>query len=94
MRTDLLLKNLCLVKTRGVARKGLDSGSVKLHGVETKPAREVNEGDVIEIRYPDRVLVIELTAIPRGQVPKNGRTEYFRIIREKPLHRDSGGWNA
>ncbi|HSG29380.1 MAG TPA: S4 domain-containing protein [Candidatus Krumholzibacterium sp.] len=94
MRIDLLLKNLCLVKTRGMARKGLETGSVKLNGIETKPSREVSEGDVIEIRYPDRVLVIELTAIPAGQVSKSGRTGYFRIIREKPLHGDGGGWNV
>ncbi len=94
MRIDLLLKNLCLVKTRGMARKGIDTGSVKLNGIETKPSREVSEGDVIEIRYPDRVLVIELTAIPAGQVSKSGRAEYFRIIREVPLHGDGGGWNV
>lgn len=94
MRLDLLLKSLCLVKTRSLARKGCESGSIKVNGAEARPSREIREGDMLEIRYPDRIMVVELTAIPGGQVPKNARGEYFRVVRESPLNRDSGGWNA
>lgn len=94
MRVDLLLKDLCLVKTRSLAGKGIQAGSIKVNGAQTKPSREIREGDVIEIRYPDRVLVVEVTAVPRGQVPKKKRAEYFRVIRETRLERDDGGWDV
>ena len=94
MRTDMLLKALCLVKTRSLARKGCEVGSVKLNGRDVKPSRIVSVGERLEIRYPDKVLVIEVTEIPAGQVSKRENREYFRIIRESPLTGDSGGWNV
>ncbi len=94
MRTDTLLKALCLVRTRSLARKGCEIGSVKLNGRAVKPSRIVSIGDRLEIRYPDRVLVLEVTGIPPGQVSKKEKSEYFRIIRESPLTGDSGGWNV
>ena len=94
MRVDSLLKALCLVKTRTLARKGCETGSIKLNGRQVKPSGSVSAGDRLEIRYPDRVLVLEVTAIPEGQVSRKERSEYFRIIRESPLFGDSGGWNV
>jgi len=94
MRIDLLLKTLCLARTREIAKKGCDSGSVKVNGASVKPSREVREGDVIEIRYPDRLLVLELTEIPARQVSKKDRAAHYRIIRESPLYGDGEGWNA
>ena len=94
MRIDNLLKDLCLVKTRNLAKKGCETGSVKLNGRPVKPSGIVSVGDRLEIRYPDRVLVLEMTGIPSGQISKKERSEYFRIIRESPLAGDSGGWNV
>ncbi|MCK4537461.1 MAG: RNA-binding protein [Candidatus Krumholzibacteria bacterium] len=94
MRIDVLLKNLCLTKTRGMARKGCDTGNVKLNGAVVKASKEVRESDLIEIRYPDRVLVLRITEIPSRPVPKKSRSDYFETVRETPLHRDSGGWNV
>ena len=94
MRIDKLLKSLCLVKTRSLAGKGCDTGSVKVNGASVKPSKEVAGGDIIEIRFPDRVLVVEITAVPSGQVAKKDRLEYMRVVRETPLHGDGGGWNA
>ncbi len=94
MRIDMLLKTLCLVKTRNIGRSGCESGSIKINGRAVKPSRIVSNGDVLEIRYPDRILVIEITGIPPGQVSKREKTEYFRVIRESALDGESGGWNA
>lgn len=74
--------------------KGMRFGSVKVNGASVKPSREVREGDVIEIRYPDRLLVVELTEIPARQVSKKDRATHYRIIRESPLYGDGEGWNA
>ncbi len=94
MRIDVLLKTLCLARTREIAKRGCEAGSVKVNGAAVKPSREVREGDVIEIRYPDRVIVVELTEVPARQVSKKDRARHYRIIREAPLYGDGGGWNA
>jgi ribosomal 50S subunit-recycling heat shock protein len=94
MRIDILLKNLCLTKTRAQARKGCDTGNVKLNGGEVKASKEVRESDLIEIRYPDRVLVLRIVQLPSGQVSKKDRSDYFETVRDTPIHRDSGGWNV
>ena len=82
MRLDLLLKALCLVKTRSLARKGCENGSVRIGGAGVKPSREAAAGDIIEIRRPERTLVIELLEVPRGQVPKKEAPRFYRVIRE------------
>ncbi len=94
MRLDLLLKHLCLVKTRNQGRRGCESGNVKLNGGTVKPSAEARAGDIVEIRYPDRVIVLELLEIPRGQISRRDRVEFIRVIRETPLDRDAGGWNG
>ena len=82
MRIDLLLKALCLVKTRSLARKGCESGSVRIGGAQVKPSREAAAGDIIEIRWPGRTLVVELLEVPAGQVPKRDAPKFYRVIRE------------
>jgi ribosomal 50S subunit-recycling heat shock protein len=86
MRIDLLLKSLCLVKTRNQGRKGCESGYVRLNGKAVKPSREIRAGDVIEIRYPRRLLVVELIEVPPGRIARRDRERFIRVIRETPLH--------
>ncbi len=83
MRVDLLLKALCLVKTRSQGKKGCEAGAVKINGKAVKPGREVKAGDILEIKYPKRVVVAEIVDVPRGQVARKDRDDYVRILRER-----------
>lgn len=82
MRLDLLLKYLCLVKSRSLARKGCDGGFIRLNGRAVPAHKEVKTQDVIEITYPDRVLVVSIKEIPDRQVPKRDRFKFFEVLRE------------
>ena len=82
MRIDSLLKALCLVKTRSLARKGCETGNVRINGAVVKPSREAAEGDIIEIRKPGHSLVIELLETPAGQVSKKDAPGHYRVVRE------------
>jgi len=82
MRTDSFLKALCLVKTRSLARKGCETGNVRINGAVVKPSREVVEGDIIEIRRPGHSLVVELLETPKGQVSKRDAPRFYRVVRE------------
>ena len=82
MRIDSLLKALCLVKTRSLARKGCETGNVRINGAVVKPSREAAEGDVIEIRRTGHSLVVELLEMPKGQTSKRDAPRFYRIVRE------------
>lgn len=82
MRLDVLLKALCLVKTRSQGRKGCEAGRVKLNGVSSKPSREVHAGDIIEIQFPEKTLVVEVGEVPSGQVSRKQADAYYRVVRE------------
>jgi len=85
MRIDVLLKSLCFVKTRNQGRKGCEEGFVKLNGRAVKPGREVQAGDILEIRYPRRLLVVEIIEVPPGQVSRKERERFFSVVREEHL---------
>lgn len=83
MRIDLLLKALCLVRTRSQGQAGCAAGAVRLNGSVVKPSREARPGDVIEIRYPGREIAIELLELPAKQVSKKEAPSFYRVIRER-----------
>ncbi len=90
MRLDALLKSLCLVKTRSQGRKGCEAGRVKLNGLSSKPSRDVRAGDIIEIRFPDKDLVIEVSEVPLGQASRKQAGAYYRVVRETPRDETPG----
>jgi ribosomal 50S subunit-recycling heat shock protein len=91
MRIDLLLKSLCLVKTRSQAQRGCEAGFVTQNGRRAKPSSMVRAGDVIEIRYPRKVLAIEMLEVPSGQVARRECERFYRVIREKAIE-ERGEW--
>jgi len=82
MRIDLLLKYLCLVKSRSQARRGCDEGAIKLNGRKVSAHKEVKAGDIIEISYPSKELVIAIREVPLKQVSRKDRELYYSVIRE------------
>lgn len=93
MRADLLLKSLCLVRSRSQARKGCEEGFVRIGGRRIKPSAEIHAGDIVEIRYPNRILVVEIREVPPGQVPRKERERFYRVVRERHLDRQHGIWD-
>ncbi len=93
MRVDLLLKSLCLVRSRSQGRKGCEEGHVLVGGRSIKPSREIRAGDIVEIRYPNRALVIEILEVPLGQVSRKERDRFFRVVRETNAGNRRGVWD-
>jgi len=87
MRIDLLLKYLCLVKSRSQARRGCDEGAIKLNGRRVSAHKEVKVGDVIEVSYPSKELVVSIKEIPLRQISKKDRELYYSVIRERKKDR-------
>jgi ribosomal 50S subunit-recycling heat shock protein len=68
MRLDKFLKVSRLIKRRTVANDVSDMGRVSVNGHSAKPAKQIKEGDVIEIEYSNRVVKVQVLNIPNGNV--------------------------
>ena len=65
MRLDLVLKLSGLIKRRTIAKELADRGRILINDRIAKPASEVKEGDILELRLGNRVLVVEISFIER-----------------------------
>ncbi len=63
MRLDKYLKVTRLIKRRTVANEACDAGRVSVGGKQVKAAYEVKIGDVIEIRFGEKLSRYEVLEI-------------------------------
>lgn len=63
MRLDKFLKVSRIIKRRTVANDACAGGKVSVNGKVAKPGVEVNQGDVLEIRFGERVNRYEILSI-------------------------------
>lgn len=63
MRLDKWLKNSRLIKRRTVANEACDAGRVCVGGKPVKASYEVKPGDVLELRFGERVTKVKVLAV-------------------------------
>ncbi len=63
MRLDKYLKVSRLIKRRTIANEACDHERVSVNGRPVKASYEVKQGDVIEIRFGQKTLKVEVLAI-------------------------------
>lgn len=64
MRLDKFLKVSRVIKRRTVANDAADSGRIAVNGKIVKPSYEVKVGDIVEIKFGDKVSKFEILQIP------------------------------
>lgn len=64
MRLDKFLKVSRVIKRRTVANEAADGGRVIVNGKVVKPSYEVKVGDIVEIKFGDKVSKFEIIKIP------------------------------
>lgn len=67
MRIDKFLKMSTVIKRRTIANEAADGGRVSVNGKTVKPSYEVKVGDVVEIRFGDKISKFEIIKIPTRQ---------------------------
>ena len=67
MRLDKFLKVSRVIKRRTVANDAADSGRISINGKVVKPSYEVKIGDIVEIKFGDKVSKFQILKIPTGQ---------------------------
>ena len=83
MRLDKYLKVSRIIKRRTVAKEACDGGRVTINGRVAKAGAEVKEGDVMEIRFGNRVGRYEITDV-KEVVRKENAAEMYRVLEESP----------
>lgn len=68
MRLDKFLWSVRLFKTRSIATDECKKSRVKVNGLIAKPSKEINNSDVIEIKYHFYTKTIRIIAIPTQRV--------------------------
>lgn len=79
MRLDKYLKVSRLIKRRTVANEACDGGRVAINGTPAKASREVKPGDVIEIRFGERVTKVEVVSISENATKADAPAMYREI---------------
>ena len=78
MRLDKYLKVSRLIKRRTVANEACDNGRVTVNGKVARASYEVKEGDVISIRFGQKVLTVEVVAVTENA----GKADAAAMYRE------------
>lgn len=71
MRLDKFLKVSRVIKRRTVANEAADNGRVAVNGKIVKPSYEVKVGDVVEIKFGDKISRFEIIKLPTTQSVKD-----------------------
>jgi ribosomal 50S subunit-recycling heat shock protein len=80
MRVDKFLNSVNITKRRAISEDMCKSGVVSINGKVAKPAKDVKVGDIIEIKYLERVERYEVLQIPvTKSIPKSKKDEYVRL---------------
>ena len=78
MRLDKFLKVSRVIKRRTIANEAADNGRISVNGKIAKPSYEVKVGDIVEIKFGDKISKFEIIKIPEKQIPS--MEEMIKII--------------
>ncbi len=78
MRLDKFLKISRVIKRRTVANEAADNGRVVVNGKTVKPSYDVKVGDIVEIKFGDKISKFEIIKIPQVQGKDMG--ELIKLI--------------
>jgi len=78
MRLDKYLKVSRIIKRRTVANEACDAGRVSVNGKPAKASLEVKTGDIVEIKFGDKITKLEVLAV-KETVRKEDAAAMYRV---------------
>ena len=76
MRLDKYLKVSRIIKRRTVAKEASEGGRVSINGKPAKPASEVKPGDVLEIRFGEKMARYRVVSVAETVRKENAAAMY------------------
>ncbi len=81
MRLDKFLKVSRIIKRRSVANDACDSDRVIINGRMAKASTHVKCGDIVEIKFGEKIVKFEITSVEEA-IKKEDAREMYKIIEE------------
>ncbi len=78
MRIDKFLKVARVIKRRTIANEAADSGRISVNGKIVKASYDVKKGDIVEIRFGDKLSKFEIIEIP--EVAGKNLPELIKVL--------------
>ena len=85
MRLDKYLKVSRIIKRRTVAKEASEGGRVTLNGKQAKPSTEVKAGDIMEIRFGEKMAKFRILAVAETVRKADAGAMYELIEGEEDL---------
>lgn len=79
MRLDKYLKLSRIIKRRTVAKEACDTGRISVNGKTAKAGYEVKVGDILEIRFGNRLLKAEILNLSEN-VRKEEASSMYKVL--------------
>jgi len=79
MRLDKYLKVSRIIKRRTIANEACDAGRVMINGKQAKASVEVKPGDIIEIKFGDKITKLEVLVVKEA-VRKEESTLMYQML--------------
>ncbi len=80
MRLDKYLKTSRLIKRRTLANEACDGARISVNGKTAKASYQVKVGDVIELRFGQRTVKVEVLAVSEHAAKNDAPAMYREII--------------
>jgi len=81
LRIDKFLNSVNITKRRSISEDMCKSGVVSINNTVVKPAKMAKIGDIISIKYLDKVVRYEVLQIPQTKtIPKSAQSEYVKVL--------------
>ncbi len=88
LRVDVLLHRLCLTRSRSEAKAACEAGAVTLDGRPARPSDAVAAGRRIAVKYPSRLLDVELLELPGKGVSKKAARDLYTVLKDERLREE------
>ena len=80
MRIDILLKFLCLLKSRSSAKNLCEKGDVRISGRAVRPSATVREGDRVTLVKRNDTLEVQIVRLPDKQLSRAIAPDYYERV--------------
>lgn len=82
MRLDKFLKITSIIKRRTIAALLCNTGKITVNGQPGKASREISTGNQIAITLPNRILEVEVLAVPKeGNLRKSDTQNFYKLLK-------------
>lgn len=87
MRLDKFLKVSRVIKRRTLAKEVSDEGRVKINGYTAKAGTVLNVGDIVEIRFGNKIVTLEVLML-ESHARKEEAERMYKIISEERIEKE------